>query len=297
MGCEREEVGDGAMGIRVGALFALLFITWVTPFIPMRFQTDNNSLLPFVIKTFGAGIVLSTAFVHVLPEAAEAFEHECLDAPDFPFAYVIAAVSCVITFALEHSLINVIHRNSVDRLSAPMLLEHGGTGRRDSCADPVRSKSVAAASSLVLEAGLIFHSLFIGIDLGVQDQPEDALGLAIALVVHQAFEGLALGSVLVSADTPFKTHMKYATAFAFTTPIGIAIGIGIASSSSPDSPANLLTQGIFDAISGGILLNVALLDLLHPTFENIPTKPHSFLIGVFSVLLGVGAMSVLALWA
>src|SRR5690554_713008 len=142
MGCEREEVGNGAIGIRVGALFVLLFITWVTPFIPLRFQTDETSLVPFLIKCFGAGIVLSTAFVHVLPEAAEAFEHECLDAPDFPFAFVIAAFSCIITFGLEHSLITVIHRKSVDNMTAPMLLENGSSVRRDSCADPVRSKSV-----------------------------------------------------------------------------------------------------------------------------------------------------------
>lgn len=297
MGCDREEVGDGALGIRVGALFAMLLVTWVTPLIPLRFQADENSMAPFLIKAFGAGIVLATAFVHILPEAAEAFEDECLGAPDFPFAFVIAAFACVVTFALEHSLVTVIHRKSVERMSAPILLERGSSFRRDSCADPERSKSVAAASSLVLEAGLIFHSLFIGIDLGVQDKPSDALGLAVALMVHQAFEGLALGSVLVSANTPWKTHLKYATAFALTTPIGIAIGIGIASSSSPNSPANLLVQGIFDSISGGILMTVALLDLLHPTFESVPSRPHALGYGLLAVALGVGAMSVLALWA
>lgn len=52
----------------------------------------------------------------------------------------------------------------------------------------------------VLESGIAFHSVLIGIALGVSDSPCTIRPLLAALTFHQFFEGVALGSCLLQAS-------------------------------------------------------------------------------------------------
>ncbi|KAK1326285.1 Zinc transporter 5 [Acorus calamus] len=54
--------------------------------------------------------------------------------------------------------------------------------------------------------------------------------------------------------------------FSLTTPVGIAIGIGIASSYKENSPTALIVEGILNSASAGILVYMALVDLLAADF-------------------------------
>jgi zinc transporter 1/2/3 len=90
-----------------------------------------------------------------------------------------------------------------------------------------------------------------------------------------------------------------ATFFSLTTPVGIAIGIGISSRYNENSPTALIVQGVFDAASAGILIYMALVDLLAADFMN-PRLQTNFKIQLganISLLLGAACMSVLAKWA
>lgn len=87
--------------------------------------------------------------------------------------------------------------------------------------------------------------------------------------------------------------------FCFTTPIGIAIGTGISKIYNDDSPTALIVGGIFNSASAGILIYMALVDLLAEDFMN-PKMQGNFRLqlGVnLSLLLGTGCMSLLAIWA
>ncbi|CAA2976858.1 zinc transporter 4, chloroplastic [Olea europaea subsp. europaea] len=50
--------------------------------------------------------------------------------------------------------------------------------------------------------------------------------------------------------------------FAITPPLGIAVGIAISSSYNPKSPRALVIEAIFDSISAGISVYMALVDLI-----------------------------------
>ncbi|KAF9192657.1 hypothetical protein BGZ50_008364 [Haplosporangium sp. Z 11] len=122
-------------------------------------------------------------------------------------------------------------------------------------------------STYILEAGVAAHSVIIGVTLGVTLDAEFT-GLLIALVFHQFFEGFALGARI--ADLEFKrtmTHYLLALIFALTVPVGTVLGIAIASSYSKDSAVALLTEGILDAISTGILLYMGYVNLLAVEFN------------------------------
>lgn len=120
---------------------------------------------------------------------------------------------------------------------------------------------------LILEFGIMFHSLFIGFNLAVAG--DEFYTLYIVIIFHQLFEGLALGSRL--ADNPFLEEHKriqYSMGFAYglTTPIAIGIGLGVQTVYSPNSQTALVVNGIFDSISAGILIYTGLVDLMGREF-------------------------------
>ncbi|KAH8549058.1 Zinc/iron permease [Umbelopsis sp. PMI_123] len=156
-------------------------------------------------------------------------------------------------------------------------------------------------STFILEIGITFHSVIIGIALGVSPGNEFT-GLLIALCFHQFFEGFALGARLV--ELTFETYRHafvMAFVFAMTTPIGTVIGIGISQSYNANSTAALLTQGIFDSISAGILIYMAFVNLIATEMvhdESFMKLDHFTKWSYFVAMwVGVAIMSVIGIWA
>ncbi|THG22805.1 hypothetical protein TEA_025650 [Camellia sinensis var. sinensis] len=81
--------------------------------------------------------------------------------------------------------------------------------------------------------------------------------------------------------------------FSLTTPVGIAIGIGISSSYNENSPTALAVEGILNAASAGILIYMALVDLLSVDFMNPRMQANRKLqLGAnASLLFGAGSIS------
>lgn len=86
--------------------------------------------------------------------------------------------------------------------------------------------------------------------------------------------------------------------FALTTPVGIAIGIGITNVYDANSQNALVIEGILNALSSGILIYMALVDLLAADFMSEKMQGNTRLqIGAtISMLLGAGVMSLLGKW-
>lgn len=86
--------------------------------------------------------------------------------------------------------------------------------------------------------------------------------------------------------------------FSLTTPIGIGVGIGIASVYKENSPSGLIVEGVFNSASAGILIYMALVDLLAPDFMS-PRMENNIRLQFganISLLLGTASMSFLAIW-
>jgi ZIP zinc/iron transport family len=132
---------------------------------------------------------------------------------------------------------------------------------------PTRPEPKALLQCLLLEAGILFHSIFIGMALSVTPAPGFYV-LLVAISFHQTFEGLALGS-RISALTfsPRSPHpWLMALAYGTTTPLGQAIGLAIHSAYDPASQTGLLSVGIMNAISTGLLVFAGLVELLAADF-------------------------------
>ncbi len=119
----------------------------------------------------------------------------------------------------------------------------------------------------ILEFGVIFHSIFIGLTLAVAGQ--EFTTLYVVLVFHQTFEGLGLGARLASAPWPKSkrwTPYILACAYGLTTPIAIAVGLAVRRSYPPGSQTTLIVNGVFDSVSAGILIYTGLVELMAHEF-------------------------------
>ena len=123
-------------------------------------------------------------------------------------------------------------------------------------------KTVAA---YILEFGLTTHSVIIGITVGVASR-SDLNTLLPALCFHQFFEGMALGARLADVGFSVLNEVQLMLIYSLSCPIGIAIGCGITTSYNQNSNTANLVEGTFDAVSAGIILYVAFVQMLAVEF-------------------------------
>ncbi|XP_047083100.1 zinc transporter 10-like [Lolium rigidum] len=162
---------------------------------------------------------------------------------------------------------------------------------------PSQSRHVVV--SQILELGIVSHSVIIGLSLGVSQSPCTIKPLVAALSFHQFFEGFALGGCISEAQFKNFSALLMAFFFAITTPAGITVGAGIASFYNPNSPRALIIEGILDSMSAGILIYMALVDLIAADFlsRRMSCNPRLQVFSYVALFLGAMAMSSLAIWA
>ncbi|RYO80942.1 hypothetical protein DL764_009828 [Monosporascus ibericus] len=155
---------------------------------------------------------------------------------------------------------------------------------------------------LLLEAGILFHSVFIGMAVSVATGPPFVVFL-VAIAFHQTFEGLALGSRIAAIPFPRRSLRPWLMVLAYgtTTPLGQAIGLGIHTMYDPRSQTGLLMVGFMNAISSGLLLFAGLVQLLAEDF--LTEKSYKSLKGKqrshagLAVLTGAGLMALVGAFA
>ncbi|CAI0556933.1 unnamed protein product [Linum tenue] len=152
--------------------------------------------------------------------------------------------------------------------------------------------------SQILEMGVVVHSTIIGMSLGTCKSVKTVKPLMAALTFHQLFEGVGLGGSISQAKLKMKSRVLMAVFFSITAPIGIGIGMGISNHYKENSSASLIVEGMFTSASAGILIYMALVDLLATDFMGGKMLESDFRVQVgayASLFLGATSMSLLAL--
>ena len=96
-----------------------------------------------------------------------------------------------------------------------------------------------------------------------------------------------------------RTALAMGACFAITSPLGIAIGMGITNSYDENSHRALIVTGIFDSASAGILLYMALVDLIAVDFYSNRIRSSKILAtqAFCALFLGAACLSVIGVWA
>lgn len=282
----------------------------------------------FIIKSFAAGVILATGFIHILPDAFERLTSKCLPEEPwrrFPFAGFVAMSSAMGTMMVDSFATGYYKRSyiskalpvdvdldvdvhevaQVESSQQPQFHSHDhghghGHGHGHALQDGSLSEKIRhRVISQVLELGIVVHSVIIGISLGASEKSSTIRPLVGALSFHQFFEGIGLGGCIVQANFRAKATVIMAVFFSLTAPVGIALGIGVSSSYDEHSSTALIIEGMFNAASAGILIYMALVDLLAADFMNTRLQSNGRLqLGThLALLLGAGLMSLLAKWA
>lgn len=258
--------------------------------------------------------------IKLLAPAHEALTNPCLTGPitEYPWVEGIALMTIFVLFFVEllvlryspfahdhpdspeydrqGSAVDMPQVDGATNSSNSVGLHPTGQDRphsRDKDVDgysPINEYAAQMTAIFILEFGVIFHSVFIGLTLAVAGS--EFKTLYIVLVFHQTFEGLGLGSRLAAVPWPKSkqwTPYLLGISYGISTPIAIAIGLGVRQTFSPGSEKHLLVNGIFDSISAGILIYTGLVELM----------AHEFLFNAVmqkdrleKVLAGVATMSV-----
>ncbi|PLN81096.1 putative plasma membrane low affinity zinc ion transporter [Aspergillus taichungensis] len=345
--CETGNEYDGNMGVRISAIFVILVgssFGALFPILARRFGDSKiGSWLFFIAKYFGSGVIIATAFIHLLAPAEEALKNECLTGPITEYSWVegIILMTIAVLFFVElmvmryarfgsshghghghahshthgddhgdHSGEQYSDSNEPKDLQSHILGEdHLGHSREHE--DPecggekdttLEDYAAQLTSIFILEFGVIFHSIFIGLTLAVSG--EEFTTLYIVLVFHQTFEGLGLGSRLATIPWPQSkrwTPYILGALYGLSTPIAIAVGLGVRTSYPPEGFTTLVVNGVFDSISAGILIYTALVELLAHEFmfsTSMRKAPiHHVLAAFFLLCLGALLMALLGKWA
>ncbi|PHH74578.1 hypothetical protein CDD80_2978 [Ophiocordyceps camponoti-rufipedis] len=354
--CHDEPVQLGRTSLRVGAIFILLVLAFAAAVAPIvlsrRTRMRGNKAVFFVFKYVGTGVILATAWMHLLAPAIEQLGDGCVghDWPamaGYPWALCIALMTVMAMFLFELIVSGVGDSSQVvqdgrlavnsagsdsDATNPPSSNNHLAAFKRsvDGEEDEDVEKTDARAGTqapavetwqptqspgsratkgglagqltavLILEFGVVFHSVFIGLTLGTTAD-DDLVILLVVLVVHQMFEGLGLGARLAVAPWPQgKGWVPWilALGFALSTPIGVAAALG---AKPADASTQKLVNGIFDAISAGILMYTALVELLAHEMLLDPVMRRASLgrkLAAYGcVAVGVFVMALLAKWA
>lgn len=336
--CQTGNEFDGRIGLRISSIFVILVGSTfgaLFPVIARRFGGRGG--VPgwtfFIAKYFGSGVIIATAFIHLLAPAEEALTNPCLTGPITEYSWVegIILMTIIVLFFVElmvmrysrfgaghlhdeeghaHNHIGEPAVQEVDKSQNYMPGEdHLGHSREHHDADDsehdraaIEDYAAQLTSIFILEFGIIFHSVFIGLTLAVSGA--EFTTLYIVLAFHQTFEGLGLGSRLAMIPWPkSKRHTPYflGLAFGISTPIAIAIGLGVRQSYPPQGRITLIVNGVFDSISAGILIYTALVELMAHEFmfsSSMRKAPIREVLAAFVLLcLGAALMALLGKWA
>ncbi|KAF5472889.1 hypothetical protein F2P56_009555 [Juglans regia] len=315
-----------ALPLKIIAIVSILVTSMIGVCLPLfsrsipALQPDRNLFL--IVKSFAAGIILATGFMHVLPDSFDMLWSDCLKENPwhkFPFSGFLAMLSAIATLmvdSLATSLYTkkcntgVIPDSSISvegdqEMQAAVSsgqhvhshqLHHGVLKAESGDNSQLLRYRVVA---MVLELGIVVHSVVIGLSLGASNNTCSIKGLVAALCFHQMFEGMGLGGCILQAEYKLLKKALMVFFFSVTTPFGIGLGMALSKTYKENSPNALITVGLLNASSAGLLIYMALVDLLAADFmgpkmqANIKLQIKSYV----AVLLGAGGMSVMAKWA
>ncbi|GAB0144802.1 hypothetical protein EsHS_00005259 [Epichloe bromicola] len=361
-------------GLHAAALFIIWFVSSLGCAFPIMAARLPGLRIPrrffFAVRHFGTGVLIATAFVHLLPTAFNSLGNPCLgtfwtkDYEAMPGAIALAAIFLVsIIEMVFHPCRHVppaeivttrppnkeiISGKATDSDSHPIRDMGPLRGRSSSLAqglsqlnqavladeiprqgqldgsamakstsvgigvarsecemgglNPEQKRNKERLQCILLEMGILFHSVFIGMALSVSIG-NDFIVLLIAIIFHQTFEGLALGSRISVIEWGSKTWQPWLMALAYgcTTPIGQAIGLATHSLYSPDSEVGLILVGVMNAVSAGLLTFASLVELLSEDFLSDESwrylRGRRRIVACLLVFFGAFFMSLVGAWA
>lgn len=205
---------------------AVIFITSVvgisSPVLLARYFQGKPAYdrATLVIKCFAAGVILSTSLVHVLPDAFAALSdcHVASRHPwkDYPFSGLVTMIGAIAALLVDltasahmeshgqgqgqghgqYEVVPAVTQEELERKKLPIELKVEAVSNSGGGHEEMMVRLKQRLVSQVLEIGIIFHSVIIGVTMGMSQNQCTIRPLVAALAFHQIFEGMGLGGCI-----------------------------------------------------------------------------------------------------
>lgn len=226
--------------IFLSALFGTLFPFFSSYATNSNFTSFGNAL--------SAGFLISTALVHLIPEASIPLHHAF---PSYPVSGLLVVFGIVSVFTVE----NITRKH---------LQQHQSNSNS--------SSNTSQLIAIVLAITLSFHSFIEGLTLGAAiSKPKRFIAVSTAILAHKFFAALTLGNSLSAATNgqAAETISKISAIcagifFALVTPAAAFVG-AVLVESWIDSESNFVAG--LDCVSAGVFLYIGLVEILANEFQ------------------------------
>lgn len=240
---ENEEMlamGSNNNTRRIVSLCVLLVVSFAAAIFPVAAKRSSYLQTPrvlfFVGKYFGTGVILATAFIHLLKDAFHNMAKAGVDErwgkyESWPGLVIMS--SLLFIFLIEYSSTVYVEylaeQSSPARAQQPQSngnspapkrpgLEHAHTDCLHGEVTLSDGEATKIVGVFVLQLGIMLHSLVVGFTLSVTNGSEFT-SLLIALIFHQLFEGLSLGVRISSIRATLFAPDSSPPSSADTTPL------------------------------------------------------------------------------
>ncbi|GAB0092903.1 zinc transporter ZIP3 [Sergentomyia squamirostris] len=273
-----------------GSFFIGMLPAWLS-----RRQQRNHPLLVSILLCFGAGVLLATSLVHMLPEVREKLAQysEIVFCVGFFVVYAVdELVHCFCGEAIQHrhnhGAPHTNHTPSIPNYQATAPTDSGTSSETQSLLprpsssaqnnveqclqrDEVANSRICHVSHaepceetltghLGLLCALTLHSLLEGLAIGVQDSASKVILLVGAVAAHKYVVGFCLG-VELNANTrsTVRSHFFAILIFSFGSVAGIGIGMCLVNLQSSWAETSV---PILQALAAGTLLYVTVCEVM-----------------------------------
>jgi len=231
--------------------------TFVGLFLVLRFKEWTKKHSIYLISA-AAGVLMTTAFFHLLPEAIE-LAADSLSMFSSPYFFVLLGFG--VLYITEQVI--VIH----------------------SCAEEDCENH---SFGIIPAIGIGIHSLMDGVVIGVGFEVSNTIGIltAMAVILHELPEGIFTFGILVHSHLSIKKSIIYTSLVALATPVGAIISYFAIKSIEPLFLGNML------AFAAGTFIYIAASDLIPQTHKvsrkaNVPfVLAGSVFIMIIATFLG-----------
>ncbi|KAG9090420.1 hypothetical protein FS749_000539 [Ceratobasidium sp. UAMH 11750] len=221
-------IGPNNDARRLISLCVLLVVSFVAASFPVIAKRSSYLRTPrvlfFVGKFFGTGVILATAFIHLLKDAFENMAKAHVNQrwgkyESWPGLVIMC--SLLFIFLIEYTSTVYVEHLAEQNIATPPErsqqngnsnapkrpgLEHAHTECLHGEVVVSDGEATKIVGVFVLQLGIMLHSIVVGFTLSVTNGSEFT-SLLIALVFHQLFEGLSLGVRISSIrSTLFAPH-------------------------------------------------------------------------------------------
>eukprot|EP00397_Hematodinium_sp_SG-2012_P014779 GEMP01015037.1.p1 GENE.GEMP01015037.1~~GEMP01015037.1.p1 ORF type:complete len:338 (+),score=72.51 GEMP01015037.1:1547-2560(+) len=308
---------DGVKGLAL----AILIIVSVIGAIVLPLFLKHKAINCVFGEAMSAGVMLTAAVVHLLPEAVEELaKAKSLGAEK---AGIVAGIICVSTYVVfvlleeiathllmkEHDTESPIKELEAEEaqelesgttdgtLTPPPLIAvkshtletvqsgHCHIGHSHSGTNnEAKDSAMLSVSGVCLFVALGMHSIVEGFAMGAPTEIKQVWMLLVSIGAHKGLEAFALGQTLLAAKYGKVAFGIMVVTFVLFSPLGLCIGWGC----SQYWDGSGVGIGVTNAIAGGTFLSVSTFELLPRVFREsgrLPEKTFGLIIGVVALAL------------